>query len=232
VVSGPGAIVKGTQTITFDPLPTRTFGDSSFALGATSSSGLPVSYTAAGPCALRAASPNVINITGGGVCSITASQPGNSVYLAAPSVTQSFNIDCFSGKLPFAVAGAKGSLVFANLILTDAHNGPGGACGGSFAVQVPLPPPMQPFTVAAGTFTAFTSDTVAGAISPMIATGTLTGTVLANPLFPISARLTLDVATGLGSITTTMTTEDGLATVVVTFARVGFDYVITGATRS
>jgi hypothetical protein len=59
----------------------------------------------------------------------------------------------------------------------------------------------------------------------------LTGTLFANPLFPFSATLTIDVATGLGSITTTMTTEDGPATVVLTFARVGTDYVITGATR-
>jgi hypothetical protein len=229
-VSGPGAIVKGTQTITFDPLPTRTFGDPSFVLGATASSGLPVSYAAFGPCALTQARPSLVNITGGGVCTIWASQPGNANYVAAPSVAQSFNIDCFPGTLPFALAGARGTLLFANLTLTDTHVG--GSCGGSFAIQVPLPQPMQPLTVATGTFTAFTSDTIAGALSPTIATGTLTGTLFGNPLFPFSATLKLDVATGQGSITTSMTTEDGPATVVVTFARMGSSYVITGATRS
>jgi hypothetical protein len=227
VVSGPGAIVKGTQTITFGPLPTRTFGDAPFAVGATASSGLPVTYTALGPCRV---SGNIVTITGGGVCTIFASQPGNNTYVAALTVEQTLNIDCLPSTLPFAVAGPNASLVFANLTLADAHVG--GGCGGSFAVQLPLPQPMQPLTVATGTFTALTSDSIAGAIAPTIAMGTLTGTALANPLFPFSATLKLDVATGLGSITTTMTTEGGPATVVVTFARVGPDYVITGATRT
>ena len=42
-------IVPAIQTITFDALPAKTFGDAPFALGATASSGLSVSYTSSNP---------------------------------------------------------------------------------------------------------------------------------------------------------------------------------------
>src|SRR6185369_10211931 len=37
-------VLPKTQTITFDPLPTKTFGDASFTLTAVATSGLPVSF--------------------------------------------------------------------------------------------------------------------------------------------------------------------------------------------
>ena len=46
------AIAKASQTIDFAPLPDKTFGvdDGDFAVSATATSGLPVSFAAAGPC--------------------------------------------------------------------------------------------------------------------------------------------------------------------------------------
>ena len=44
-----------SQTITFDALAGKTLGDPDFAVNATASSGLPVSYTAAGPCTISGA---------------------------------------------------------------------------------------------------------------------------------------------------------------------------------
>src|SRR3954447_21398538 len=41
-----------TQTIAFGPPPGRTFGDADFSVGATASSGLPVTFTAGGSCAV------------------------------------------------------------------------------------------------------------------------------------------------------------------------------------
>ena len=73
-----------SQIITFAPLPSVKYG-ATFSLSASSSSGLPVSFTASGPCTTN----GVIN--GVGLCTITASVQGNNVYSAA-SLTQAFNI--------------------------------------------------------------------------------------------------------------------------------------------
>ncbi len=77
-----------SQTINFPQLPNVQYG-STFSLSALSSAGLPVSFTASGPCTASGST------TGVGLCAITASAPagtvGNNSYSAA-SVSQSFNI--------------------------------------------------------------------------------------------------------------------------------------------
>ena len=83
------ALAKVCQTISFGSLPGKTFGDPDFAVSASASSGLPVSFSASGSCAASAAS---VHITGAGSCSVTASQPGDAVHLAAADVSQSFAI--------------------------------------------------------------------------------------------------------------------------------------------
>jgi sugar lactone lactonase YvrE len=77
------------QTITFGPLSNVTFGVGPFTIDATSSSGIAVSFasTTAGVCTV---SGSIVTIIAVGVCSITASQAGNSVYAAAIPVTQTF----------------------------------------------------------------------------------------------------------------------------------------------
>jgi Bacterial Ig-like domain (group 2)/PASTA domain len=77
------------QTITFGPLANKTYGDPDFAVGATASSGLPVSFSAAGSCTIGGAT---VHITGGGSCTITASQPGNASFAPAAAVSQTFSI--------------------------------------------------------------------------------------------------------------------------------------------
>jgi uncharacterized repeat protein (TIGR01451 family) len=77
------------QTITFNALSDKTYGDADFNVSATSSSGLTVSFSAAGNCTV---SGSTVHITGGGSCTITASQGGNGNYNAAPNVDRSFNI--------------------------------------------------------------------------------------------------------------------------------------------
>jgi hypothetical protein len=73
-----------SQTIDFPTLPNALYGNT-FSLSATSSAGLPVSFTASGPCTISGV------LTGIGVCAITAAAPANSTYSAA-SLTQSFTI--------------------------------------------------------------------------------------------------------------------------------------------
>ena len=77
------------QTITFDPLSDKTFGDPAFTVSATASSGLPVSLLVSGDCVITG---STITITAAGMCTVYAQQPGNNVYTFADDVVRSFNI--------------------------------------------------------------------------------------------------------------------------------------------
>ncbi len=80
-------VSKIPQTITFGALSSQKAGDAPFPLTATTDSGLPVSFSAAGPATL---SGNIVTLTGSGTVTVTASQPGNNTYAAASNVVQSF----------------------------------------------------------------------------------------------------------------------------------------------
>jgi len=92
IINLQGSGVKLNQTITFNPLTPRTFGDGSFALSATSSSGLPVSYSSSNPL-VATISGNTVTIVGAGTTTITASQLGNDTYNPATAVDQNLLVD-------------------------------------------------------------------------------------------------------------------------------------------
>ena len=75
------------QTITFAPLPNIVIGATPITLAATASSGLPVSYSVAGPASV---SGNELMVTAAGEVTVTASQLGNTTYGPAIPVSQSF----------------------------------------------------------------------------------------------------------------------------------------------
>ncbi len=105
-VSQTFSIAKADQSITFEPLPDITLGETTeVALVATSTSGLEVVFTATGPVTL---SGNTLTPTGAGVVTVTASQPGNDNYNAATPVEQSFTInDVVSGLEELTRAGVR-----------------------------------------------------------------------------------------------------------------------------
>jgi hypothetical protein len=82
------SILKANQTITFGALPNKRFGDPPFAVSATSSSGLPVAFSATGACQLAG---TTVTLTGTGSCSIKASQAGNGNYNPAQDVVRTTN---------------------------------------------------------------------------------------------------------------------------------------------
>jgi hypothetical protein len=86
---GTLTITPTTQTITFGVLAPATYGDAPFALTATSSSGLAVSYTTSGSCSVVGAT---VTIDGAGSCTITAHQAGNANVEAALDVPQVLTI--------------------------------------------------------------------------------------------------------------------------------------------
>jgi hypothetical protein len=84
-------ITKASQTITFGALANKQVGDASFALSATSNSGLTVSYTSSNTGVATVAG-STVTIVGVGSTTITASQAGDSNYNAATSVGQSLTV--------------------------------------------------------------------------------------------------------------------------------------------
>jgi hypothetical protein len=86
-----GSILKATQTITFAPLPARPYGDAPFALTASASSGLPVTFTSLNP-SVATVTDQTVTIVAAGTASIRATQPGTANIEAAPAVEQSFPV--------------------------------------------------------------------------------------------------------------------------------------------
>jgi uncharacterized protein (TIGR03437 family) len=82
-------VAATTQTITFPPLSNVVVGVASVALGATASSGLPVSL-ASSSATVCSVSGTAAIILAAGTCSVTASQAGSAAYPAAAPVTRSF----------------------------------------------------------------------------------------------------------------------------------------------
>jgi len=80
---------KTAQTITFPAPGNQPVGTPAFALGGGASSGLPVTYTVlSGPATI---SGGLLTVTGPGSVTVQASQPGDTTYLPAVNVNQTFN---------------------------------------------------------------------------------------------------------------------------------------------
>ncbi len=91
-ITTTASITKADQTITFGALGDKIYGDTDFFINATASSNLTVSFTHDTP-AVCTVSGNTVSLVAPGLCSISASQGGNSSYNAAVDVSRSFNVD-------------------------------------------------------------------------------------------------------------------------------------------
>ncbi|WP_190300392.1 carbohydrate-binding protein [Rufibacter hautae] len=88
-VAGTSTGLQG-QTITFPTIGSKENGTAPFALQATSTSGLTVSFkVVSGPATL---SGNTLTLTGAGTVTVQALQSGNTSYSAALPVNQSFTV--------------------------------------------------------------------------------------------------------------------------------------------
>ena len=102
------------QKITFAALPDVTFGAAPFTVSATASSGLAVTFSSS-PASVCTNAGATVTIAGGGLCSITATQPGSSAASvgakrnaatgAALPVTQSFTVRAASGGPSISAGG-------------------------------------------------------------------------------------------------------------------------------
>jgi alpha-tubulin suppressor-like RCC1 family protein len=90
-VSAAVTITKANQTITFAALPSKLLASMPFAINATATSNLAVTFSSATSAVCTVAS-NTVSLISVGTCTINANQAGNGNYNAAPQVTQSFNL--------------------------------------------------------------------------------------------------------------------------------------------
>jgi trehalose utilization protein len=134
------------QSITFDPLADKTYGDAAFSISAAASSNLPVSFTATGGCGVLGTS---VTITSAGTCTITAHQAGNDDYTAAEDVSQSFEINPASPTIQWSPAPLSAGTPLGLAQLNATATGLGGtALSGTWTYN-----PAQGTVLAAGTYT-------------------------------------------------------------------------------
>ncbi|OYV04300.1 MAG: hypothetical protein CFE26_17640, partial [Verrucomicrobiales bacterium VVV1] len=97
---------QAPQILTFGALPTVSYGDAPFALTATATSGLAVSYASSNP-SVATISGSTVTIVGAGSTTITASQAGDVNHLAATNVPQLLTVDQAPQAITFASLAAK-----------------------------------------------------------------------------------------------------------------------------
>lgn len=90
-ISSAELYAQSSQAITFSTLPNKVLGDAPFAISASASSGLPVSFSSL-TSAVCTVSGSVVTLKSRGKCSVAADQAGNADYLPAPRVTRSFYV--------------------------------------------------------------------------------------------------------------------------------------------
>jgi sugar lactone lactonase YvrE len=130
---------KQDQLIAFPPMPDHVLGDPPFALRATSSSGLSVSFSVvSGPAVIN---NNILTITGAGRVFVRASQPGSTSYNPSPDIDLSFNVF-----LLVNVSGTEGGFVSQNPSLINYQ-------AGEVISLIATPDPGYAFTGWTGSFT-------------------------------------------------------------------------------
>ena len=80
------------QTITFPDIPTKTLASADFNPGATTTSGLPITYVSSN-LSVATIVGGMVHIVGSGNAQITATQPGNGTYLAAISISKFLQVN-------------------------------------------------------------------------------------------------------------------------------------------
>ncbi len=85
-------VAKADQTIIFNALPDRTYGDSDFSLSGVAGSGLLVAYISENT-EVATVTGNTVHIVGVGTTVITAMHGGSTNYNAAPDVPQTLTVN-------------------------------------------------------------------------------------------------------------------------------------------
>ena len=111
--------VPTTQTITFPNPGNQTYGIAPFALTATSTSGLPITYTTIGPAVVNG---NTLFITGTGQVTVLADQAGNVDYVPATEVSVSFMVMPEAGNFGTVAVGQTSPVLSVGFTLAPGTN--------------------------------------------------------------------------------------------------------------
>jgi len=160
-------LTQAPQTIAFAALPNHTYGDASFTVSATASSGLPVSFAvgATDKCTIAG---NTLTITGAGTCTVTASQGGNAGYTAATPVARGFSV----AQAPLTITASSAGMTYGGIVplITPSY---GGLVNGDSA---PATLPACGATAANSSPVATYPTACTGAADPNYSIGYVTGT--------------------------------------------------------
>ena len=223
--NGTLVVGAGSQAITFGAIASKVYGDAPFALGATATSGLPVTYTVvSGPATVGG---NTLTITGAGTVAVKASQGGDSSYGSAAEVTQTFTV----AKAVPAITWTQPVAIAYGTALSAAQLNATASVPGSFTYS-----PPSGTVVSAGaqtlsvTFTSADTTNYAGASASV----TLTVTKAAATVALGNLNATYDGSAKAASATTTPAgltvdfTYDGSATMPISAA----SYAVVGTISS
>ena len=104
-VSFDVAVGGQAQEIVFPLIEPRTFNFRSFSLNASATSGLPVSFSSSTPAVASVSAGGLVTVNKAGVTTITASQAGDSEWLAATSLQRILAIDKGEQQISFFPPG-------------------------------------------------------------------------------------------------------------------------------
>jgi len=174
--SAPSSAVtpRAAQTITFANPGAQVFGTSP-TLTATSSSGLPVSFTSSTTAVCTITGGGALSFVTAGACTINADQAGDATTLPAPTVSQTFTVNAVVPGAPTGVAATAGDGQATVTFTAPASNG-GSAITGYTVTSIP------------GGFTA------TGSGSPITVTGLSNGVA-----YTFTVTATNSVGTGAAS---------------------------------
>ena len=207
-------ITPCASTITFGQLSDVVFGSGAVTLSGTASSSLPVTYTSTttGICTIA---NNIVTLKAGGTCSITASQPGNSYFAAAPGVVQGFTITPAAQTITFVTpAGIPLSFGPTALEITASSGLAVSLTSTTLAVCSVSGNNVIPLTLGTCSVTADqagnASYSAAPAVTrrfsvinglPAISFAAIPAQILGTPPFPISAKASTGLPVGFASTT-------------------------------
>ena len=101
-VTASVTIAQAAQTIDFTLTVTPTYGDGPFAVSATATSTLPVTFSSLTTAVCAMADATHVQIVAAGTCTIAATQGGDGNYATAPQVTASVTIAQAAQMIEFA----------------------------------------------------------------------------------------------------------------------------------
>ncbi|WP_164137694.1 autotransporter domain-containing protein [Stenotrophomonas maltophilia] len=124
------------QTITFNNPGAQNYGTSP-TLTATSSSGLPVTFTSSTTQVCTITSGGQLTFVAAGSCAINANQAGNGAFLPAPQVSQTFIVNALVPGAPTSVTATPSGTGQIRIIFTPPASTGGSAITGYTATSIP-----------------------------------------------------------------------------------------------